>query len=104
MWYKARPMRRRGLSVTLLVVLAVQLLGTMAFASVCLEPCPDDTESTSCPPVCSLCTSCTHAQTGIVQHSASSTPLLSAHRFVAQHAVATSPHLAADIFHVPLLG
>jgi hypothetical protein len=30
MWYKARPMARRGLSATLLVILAVQLLGILA--------------------------------------------------------------------------
>jgi len=44
MWYNSRLMHRRGLSVTLLVILALQLLGSMAFASVCPEPCPDDTE------------------------------------------------------------
>ena len=104
MWYNSRPMRRRGLSMTLLVLFAVQLLGSMAFASVCLEPCPDDTEETSCPPVCALCTSCTHAQTGIVQHAASSTPLTSTHRFVPQPPTSPTSQLAADIFHVPLAG
>lgn len=97
-------MRRRGLSVTLLVVLAVQLLGSMAFASVCLEPCPDDTEETSCPPVCALCTSCTHAQTAIVQHASGGMPLMSTHRFVPQRPASPSSQLAADIFHVPLPG
>lgn len=98
------PMRRRTLSVTLLVIFAVQLFGTMAFASSCLEPCPDDTESTSCPPVCALCTSCTHSQTGIVQRSAVGTPVVATHRFVPRPALAISPRLAADIFHVPLFG
>ena len=104
MWYNSRLMHRRGLSVTLLVILALQLLGSMAFASVCPEPCPDDTESSSCPPVCALCTSCTHAQTGIVQHSASGMPLMSTHRFMPQQPTSTSAPLADDIFHVPLLG
>ena len=99
-----RPMSRRGLTVTLLVLIAVQLLGSMAFASVCLEPCPDDTEETSCPPVCALCTSCTHAQTAIVQHAGSGLPLVSTHRFVPQPPTSPASHLAADIFHVPLLG
>lgn len=97
-------MLRRGLSVTLLVLIAVPLLGSMAFASVCLEPCPDDTEETSCPPVCVLCTSCTHAQTAIVRYGASETPLTSTHRFVAQPPTSPTSQLAADIFHVPLLG
>ncbi|MEO8379632.1 MAG: hypothetical protein ABI779_08195 [Acidobacteriota bacterium] len=97
-------MRRRGLSVTLLVLIAVQLLGSMVFASVCLEPCPDGTAGTNCPPVCALCTTCTHAQTAIVRHAASETPLTSTHRFVAHPRTFPSSKLAADIFHVPLLG
>jgi hypothetical protein len=104
MWYKFWTMSRRGLSVTLLVLIAVQLLGSMALTSVCLEPCPDDTENTSCPPVCALCTSCTHAQTAIVQHAVSGVPLMSLHRFVPQPPASSSSQLAADIFHVPLPG
>lgn len=97
-------MLRRGLSVTLLVIVAVQLLGPVAFAAVCFEPCPDDTEDTSCPPVCALCTSCTHAQQAIVQHSGSNAPHLIAQHDVSQPRFATSSQLPADIFHVPLLG
>lgn len=104
MWYKPRPMRNRRLAVTLLLILAVQLLGAMAFASTCPDPCPDDAEGTSCPPVCTLCTGCTHAQTAIVQHSANAVPLMSPQAFVAPQAASTSWKLAADIFHVPLLG
>jgi hypothetical protein len=104
MWYNPRPAMRRKVSMTILVLMAVQLLGSMAFASVCLEPCPDDTEDTSCPPVCALCTSCTHAQTAIMQHAASGLPLESIHRFVPQPPAWPSSQLAADIFHVPLLG
>jgi hypothetical protein len=104
MWYNPRPTMRRKVSMTLLALIALQLLSGMAFASVCPEPCADDTEETSCPPVCVLCTSCTHAQTAIVQHAASGTPLTSTHRFAAQAPASPSWQLAADIFHVPLLG
>jgi hypothetical protein len=104
MWYKPPLMIRRGLSLTLLVIFAVQLLGGMALASGCPDPCPDDAEGTGCPPICALCTSCTHAQTGIVQHSASAMPRMSTHRFVPQQSVSASSQPADDIFHVPLLG
>jgi hypothetical protein len=104
MWYNPRPMLRRNVSVALLAMIVLQLLGGMAFASVCLEPCPDDTEETSCPPVCALCTSCTHAQTAIVQHPATGLPFLAAARLIPRHPGSISSALAADIFHVPLLG
>ncbi len=94
----------RKVSMTLLALIALQLLGGMAFASVCPEPCPDDTEETSCPPVCAVCTSCTHAQTAIVQHAANGVPLMSTHRFVPQRVAFPLSRLTADIFHVPLLG
>jgi len=97
-------MTRRGLCLTLLVIFAVQLLGGMALASACPEPCFDDADGTGCPPICALCTSCTHAQTGIVQHSASGMPVMSMHRFVAQQSASPSSQLADDILHVPLLG
>jgi hypothetical protein len=98
------PMRRRGLSVTILIVFAVQLLAPFAFASVCLEPCPEDAPGSSCPLVCVHCSSCTHAQTAIVRNEATGTLLVSTHRFVA-HAITSIASLpAADIFHVPLLG
>lgn len=97
-------MLRRGLAVTFLAIIAVQLLGPMAFASVCLEPCPDDTDQTSCPPVCSFCTSCTHAQQAIVQHAQSSAPITTVHRVTSQQRTGASSPLPADIFHVPLLG
>jgi len=104
MWYNSLPMFRRTLSVMLLIILAAPLLGSMAFATVCLEPCPDDTEGTSCPPVCALCTSCTHSQQAIVQHSASAAPLTMAQQLVPQPPLSTSSQLTADIFHVPLFG
>lgn len=104
MWYKSRRMTRRNVVVMLLILVAVQLLGTMAFASECQEPCPDDTETSSCPPVCALCTSCTHAQTGIVQQAVASVPGLNNHRLLAWDHSPVPSHRAADIFHVPLLG
>jgi hypothetical protein len=104
MWYNSRPMPRRGLSLTLLAVLAVQLIGGMVFASVCFEPCPDDTEGTSCPPICTVCASCTHAQTAIVRAPFSEMPLMSPQRFVPHQGTSRSSHLTDDILHVPLLG
>ena len=104
MWYNSPPMARRGLTLTLLALIAVQLLGSMAFASVCLEPCPDDGPGTSCPPVCALCTSCTHAQQAIVQMTVASAPhQIAHHAFHVQRLGKPSP-LADDIFHVPLAG
>ncbi len=95
---------RRGLSLTLIAILAVQLLGAVAFASVCFEPCPDDTEESSCPPVCATCTTCTHSRQAIVQTSAAGIPVASGrHSFLPQAAMPTSA-IAADIFHVPLPG
>ena len=97
-------MLRRGLSVTLLALLAVQLLGAVAFASVCLEPCPDDTDDAGCLPICAVCTSCTHAQQAIVQHAGSGAPMMTAQHVLPQQPLGTSSRLPADIFHVPLLG
>jgi hypothetical protein len=104
MWYNARPMARRGLSATLLVILAVQLLGVLAFASVCPEPCPDDARGTGCPPICALCTRCTHTQPAIVQRPAASAPLTSTRHFVPRQRLAISSQLTNDILHVPLPG
>ena len=104
MWYNLPPMARRGLTLTLLALIAVQLLGSIAFASACVEPCPDDTETTSCPPVCAVCTTCTHAQQAIVQAGGATVPFqIARHTFHAQPG-GTPSHLAADIFHVPLAG
>ena len=104
LWYNPRPMNRRRLCVTLLAILAVQMIGGMAAASFCPDPCPDDVDGAGCPPVCALCTSCTHAQTGIVQDAASGMPSMSTLRFVPRQAAAASSQPAGDIFHVPLGG
>jgi hypothetical protein len=97
-------MARKGLSATLLVILAVQLLGVLAFASVCPEPCPDDARGAGCPPICALCARCTHTQPAIVQRPAAGVPLMSTRHFVPQQHRSISSQLADDIFHVPLLG
>jgi len=104
MWYKARPMARRGLSATLLVILAMHLLGGLAFTSVCPAPCPDDARGTGCPPICALCTTCTHTHPAIVQRPVAGAPLISTRHFLPQQRLSISSQLADDIFHVPLLG
>jgi len=96
-------MSRRRFAVTLLVVLSVQMLGAMVFASSCPEPCSDDAESTSCRQVCVLCASCTHAQ-AIVQQTAGGAPLTAMREIVPARNLEASPQLTADIFHVPLFG
>lgn len=88
----------------LLTIFAAQLLGGMVFASVCFEPCPDDAEGTSCPPVCVMCTGCTHAQTAIVKHAISAAPMNPAQRVVPGASLAAASFFGDDIFHVPLPG
>ncbi|HYI12665.1 MAG TPA: hypothetical protein VEK57_26680 [Thermoanaerobaculia bacterium] len=95
-------MLRRNVSLALVAMIALQLLGGMVFASVCLEPCPDDTEETSCPPVCAVCTTCTHGQKAVVRHASAGLPTPSTRRFVLRQHAGTSLPLADDIFHVPL--
>lgn len=102
MWYNSRQMPRRGLTLTLLVFIALQLLGAMAFASVCADACPDEEQETSCPPVCALCTSCTHAQQAIVQSTAPAVPHDVAMQSLHAPPCGAASHLADDIFHVPL--
>lgn len=97
-------MSRRVLSLVLLAILAVPLLGGTIAASVCTEPCPDEGETESCPPVCTLCTGCTHAQTAVVTGSASGTPRVAAERLVAAAAERAPSSRTDDIFHVPLPG
>jgi hypothetical protein len=101
MWYNSRPMLRRGLTVTLLAIIAVQLLGAMAFASVCLEPCPDDGDGQTCPPVC---TSCTRAQQAILDAMVIGAPEVAAQNILPFQFSASPTTREDDIFHVPLLG
>ena len=102
MWYNPRPMLRRHVAIALVAMIALQVLGGMAFTSVCVEPCPDDTEETSCPPVCALCTTCTHGQKAVVRQASPGAPVPSARRFALQQLARTSFAPADDIFHVPL--
>jgi len=97
-------MPRRALSLTLLILVAVQLLGAVAFASVCLEPCPDDTGEGNCPPVCSLCTTCTHARQAILHSGTDDVAVIRERHVFPPQVFSASSLLASDIFHVPLFG
>lgn len=104
MWYNLPRMARRGAVLALLLILVAQFTAPVAFSSVCLEPCPDDTEGSNCPPVCSLCTSCTHAQQAIVDSAVVTAPAPRTLQAYAAQLLAAPSHLADDVFHVPLLG
>ena len=97
-------MPRRGLSLTLLAILAVQIIGGLAFASVCLEPCPDDGDGQTCPPVCSLCTSCSRAQQAIVGAMVPGAPEAVSQHVLLFQFTALPTTRGDDIFHVPLRG
>jgi hypothetical protein len=94
----------RKRSLVVFAMIALQLLGGLAFASACLEPCPDDPDEASCPPACALCISCTHAPTAIVEHSPHVLPFVATAQYVPTPASSPDSQLAADIFHVPLAG
>lgn len=97
-------MARRGLTMTMIALIAVQLIGSMGFASVCLEPCSDEEPETSCTPVCSLCTTCTHAQQAIVPPVPNAGPdRVAVHGFQPQPGGRALPR-ADEILHVPLAG
>ena len=87
-----------------LVVLAVQMLGGMALASPCSEACPEDARGGGCPPICALCTSCTHGQTAIVRSAMAGEPVIVMQELVVQQRVLVSSQRTDDIFHVPLPG
>ena len=99
-------MLRRGLVATLLVVVVAQIAAGMLFATVCNEPCPDDDGQRSCPPVCSSCTMCTHAQQAMVQTPppGAATPLPVIANVPAIHRLAATSQHTDEIFHVPLPG
>lgn len=102
MWKDCQRARRR-IGFALLLIFCAQLVGTIACASVCLEPCPDESAAGSCPPVCSLCTLCTHTQQAIIQATGNAVSFVSTPHVFTQ-GVAAPSQLSADIFHVPLLG
>lgn len=104
MWYNSRPMVRRALTLTFFAVLVLQLAGGMALASACFEPCPEDSEQSSCPPTCAVCTTCTHAQPAIVQQTGVAETLGRACEPMLHARSAVPTQFADDIFHVPLRG
>jgi len=93
--------RRRAL--TLVVVLTLHLAG-LVLVSACIEPCPDDGAGKTCPPICSLCMTCTHAQRAIVQLETTAVFLATSPHVRPLEAARELSNLAVDIFHVPLLG
>lgn len=99
-------MPRRGLALALLALLAVPLVGSIAYASVCLVPCPEEEEraeaDAECPPVCALCTSCTPVQVTIAAVGSAGAPLVAAHDLLDVPPLDASDDPAGDIFHVPL--
>jgi hypothetical protein len=106
MWYNQRGMIRRSIITTLLVIVVAQIAAGMLFATVCNEPCPDDNGQRACPPLCSFCTTCTHAQQAIVQTRAAGAvmPLPVIASVSTAHRVGATSQRADEIFHVPLLG
>ena len=106
MWYNRRRMVRRGIVAMFLVVVIAQIAAGTLFATVCNEPCPDDNGRSTCPPICSSCTMCTHAQQAVVQTRAAGAamelPVIAS--VFAPHRLGTTSHRADDIFHVPLPG
>jgi hypothetical protein len=106
MCYNRRGMVRRGVIGMLLIVVVGQIAGGMLFASVCNQPCPDDNGRDTCPPICSFCTTCAHAQQAVVQVRAAGaiTPLPVLTNVFTAHPLAATQQRADDIFHVPLLG
>ena len=104
MWYNARPVTRRGLCLTLLVLVAVQLLGAVAVPSGCLEPCPEDSGESDCPPICATCATCAHSRQALLQTRAEGDPASNVLHAVATPGLAPDSLFAADIFHVPLAG
>jgi hypothetical protein len=104
MWYNHTAMARRGVIVTLLLIIAVQLIGGILFATVSVEPCPDDGPGRACPPMCALCTSCTHAPQAIVRATPTAVALAVTPRLFTVSPVPAPSQSAADIFHVPLRG
>lgn len=105
LWYNERPMLRRTLAFALLAILLLPLAGGIVEASVCLEPCPEDSADEDCTPLCAACTSCTHSQVaGILRGSATDAPSAVVERAAPVTGAGTQSPLVTDIFHVPLSG
>jgi hypothetical protein len=102
MWYNSRPMLRRGLTVTVLALVALQLATSIAFAPICTEPCADDEDDQRCPAECVACVVCTHAQQGLTLADGTTGPGNVAQLTFHTRRRGSPPQRAADIFHVPL--
>jgi hypothetical protein len=99
MWYKRLLMSPR----CALAIVLVLITAGIGFAPVCNEPCPGDTAQKSCPPFCSFCTMCAHAQQAVIDLPArAAAPVLMARSAFAAPAAAPLSHPAADVFHIPL--
>ena len=101
--YNSPPTLRRGLTVSLLAVVVVQLLGTMAFASICFEPCPMTAMARRAR------RSARSARTARAQQAILDSTVIGAPEGAAQSVLpfqlSASPTTREDeIFHVPLLG
>ena len=88
----------------LLVIIVAQFMGGVLFAAVCVESCPDDGPGRTCPPACSLCMSCIHAQQAIVRNTMTLEVLVATPHIFNVRPVPAPSQPAGDIFHVPLLG
>lgn len=97
-------MSRRALALTLLAIVALPLLGTLAFAAVCFEPCPDDADGSTCAPLCATCATCTHSRQAILQIGVDDVASVPATHTFPPQVFPSSSMLASDIFHVPLRG
>ncbi|MHB0969031.1 MAG: hypothetical protein ACYC7A_14165 [Thermoanaerobaculia bacterium] len=104
MWYNTRPMTGRALAFVLLALVAFQLAGGIAAPAVCAEPCPDDDDGSNCPPVCSLCSRCTHAQIAIAHPGIQHSPLSVDEPVVPQATISFTSNATGEIFHVPISG
>jgi len=97
-------MFRRATVAALLLAVAAQLIGGVAFGTGCLEPCPDDGPRGTCPPVCLLCANCSHGgRAEIVTIDlvpVDALPQADVFTIVTPH---LGSQLTTDILHVPIL-
>jgi hypothetical protein len=102
-WYKSFRMLRRRIIALLIIIVVTQVAAGMMFAPVCNEPCPDDNGQRSCPPFCSFCTMCAHAQQAVIHLPArAAAPALMVRSAFAAPEAARLSHPVSDIFHIPL--
>lgn len=95
-------MVRRILSLVLLLILLAPIAGAVSVAFECDEPCADDSGDGECPPVCTVCTACTHGQKAVVGNSAAKAPPSSFHLVAPSSAHVEGSPFIADVFHIPI--